>query len=231
VTGLSKAIEPRPFASLSSGLLARKGQAKPAMRPQGFGGFGNMTMGHEDLGWNDMGYDTPAPSPAPVEQPSEQRMVPAERFSGAVPPPPPVLEQRQTLAEQFDEDGESEAEEPTTGSLLSVKPRARAAAVEAAAPTPEPAAVDPVDVRPAIVEAEQPAGPAVTAEVAPAAATGRKAAFTLRLDQQRHLKLRLACAVDNRSAQQIVTAALDAYLNAIDALDDLAGRVPGRSTS
>ena len=29
--------EPRPFASLSSGLLARKGAARPAMRPQGFG--------------------------------------------------------------------------------------------------------------------------------------------------------------------------------------------------
>ena len=28
--------EARPFASLSSGLLARKGAAKPAMRPQGF---------------------------------------------------------------------------------------------------------------------------------------------------------------------------------------------------
>ena len=29
--------DPRPFASLSSGLLARKGAARPAMRPQGFG--------------------------------------------------------------------------------------------------------------------------------------------------------------------------------------------------
>jgi len=28
--------EAKPFASLSSTLLARKGQAKPAMRPQGF---------------------------------------------------------------------------------------------------------------------------------------------------------------------------------------------------
>ena len=29
--------EPKAFASLSSGLLARKGAARPAMRPQGFG--------------------------------------------------------------------------------------------------------------------------------------------------------------------------------------------------
>lgn len=38
---------------------------------------------------------------------------------------------------------------------------------------------------------------------------GRRAAFTLRLDRERHLKLRLACTVSNRSAQQIVTEALD----------------------
>src|SRR5690606_16373260 len=36
-----------------------------------------------------------------------------------------------------------------------------------------------------------------------------KAAFTLRLDPERHLKLRLACAVTGRSAQLIVTDALD----------------------
>ena len=39
-----------------------------------------------------------------------------------------------------------------------------------------------------------------------------KAAFTLRLDNDRHLKLRLACAVDGRSAQQLVTEALDRLL-------------------
>ena len=51
----------KPYASLSSGLLARKGGAKPAMRPQGYNGFGNNLGGGgfggslEDLGWNDMG--------------------------------------------------------------------------------------------------------------------------------------------------------------------------------
>src|SRR4051794_40310982 len=51
----------KPYASLSSGLLARKGGAKPAMRPQGFNGFaaGGLGTGNggslEDLGWNDMG--------------------------------------------------------------------------------------------------------------------------------------------------------------------------------
>ncbi len=41
-----------------------------------------------------------------------------------------------------------------------------------------------------------------------------RAAFTLRLDSDRHLKLRLACAVARKSAQQIVTEALDEYLTA-----------------
>ncbi|MCY7338614.1 MAG: hypothetical protein LH465_01440, partial [Sphingomonas bacterium] len=55
--------EPKAFASLSSGLLARKGAARPAMRPQGFGQSGS---GLEDLGWNDMGFEPPKPAIAPV---------------------------------------------------------------------------------------------------------------------------------------------------------------------
>lgn len=39
-----------------------------------------------------------------------------------------------------------------------------------------------------------------------------KAAFTLRLDPDRHLRLRLLSALSHKSAQQIVTAALDAAL-------------------
>ncbi|NNC48655.1 MAG: hypothetical protein HKO13_09545 [Sphingomonas sp.] len=49
----------KAFASLSSGLLARKGDARPAMRRQS---FGEMGQGLDDLGWNDMGEETPAPS-------------------------------------------------------------------------------------------------------------------------------------------------------------------------
>ncbi|MEQ1496271.1 MAG: hypothetical protein ABL912_11015 [Novosphingobium sp.] len=44
-------------------------------------------------------------------------------------------------------------------------------------------------------------------------ADGRRAAFTLRLDAERHLKLRLACTVLGKSAQQLVTDALDSLLN------------------
>ena len=55
-----------------------------------------------------------------------------------------------------------------------------------------------------------------------------KAAFTLRLDSQRHLKLRLACAVGGRSAQQIVTDALDQLLAAMPELDTLATKAKRR---
>ena len=58
----------------------------------------------------------------------------------------------------------------------------------------------------------------------PAVAPGRKAAFTLRLDAERHLRLRLATAVTGRSAQQIVTGALDQVLAAIPEVDALAER-------
>ena len=55
-----------------------------------------------------------------------------------------------------------------------------------------------------------------------------KAAFTLRLDPERHLKLRLACAVDGRSAQQLVTDALDQLLERMPDLDGLAAKAKSR---
>ncbi len=58
-----------------------------------------------------------------------------------------------------------------------------------------------------------------------ALAEGRRAAFTLRLDVERHLKLRLACAVSNRSAQQIVTEALDRLIADSPEIEALAAKV------
>src|SRR5690349_13321652 len=69
--------EPKPFASLGATLLARKGGAKPAMRPQvptmGMSGGGAQAAlkqdfdALEDLGWNDMGEDdVPADKSADV---------------------------------------------------------------------------------------------------------------------------------------------------------------------
>jgi hypothetical protein len=51
-----------------------------------------------------------------------------------------------------------------------------------------------------------------------------KAAFTLRLDPARHLKLRLACAVGGRSAQQLVTDALDQLLDRMPELEAMAAK-------
>jgi len=51
---------------------------------------------------------------------------------------------------------------------------------------------------------------------------GGKAAFTLRLDAERHLRLRLACTLDACSAQALVTEALDRVLAEMPEIDALA---------
>jgi len=57
---------------------------------------------------------------------------------------------------------------------------------------------------------------------------GRKAAFTLRLDAERHLRLRLACTLDACSAQALVIEALDRALAEIPEIEALAGQVADR---
>lgn len=54
---------------------------------------------------------------------------------------------------------------------------------------------------------------------------GRRAAFTLRLDQERHLKLKLASTVEGESAQQLVTRALDHFLSEMPEIETLAAQV------
>jgi hypothetical protein len=153
---------PGTFASLSSTLLARKGGARPAMRP-------SVGTSLDDLGWNDMGHDQ-----------DELAVAPATDHDMPVYPEP--LKYQETIAEEF------------------------------AAPTPAREVVR--LITPVSRVAKQ-------VELAVG-----KVAFTLRLDGERHLRLRLATAVTNRSAQKIVTDALDAYLTAHPELDELAGHVP-----
>jgi hypothetical protein len=57
---------------------------------------------------------------------------------------------------------------------------------------------------------------------------GRRAAFTLRMDADRHLKLRLACTIRNRSAQQLLTEALDKLMDELPDLATLAAQVAER---
>jgi hypothetical protein len=157
-------LDSKSFASLSSGLLARKGQAKPAMRPQAIQLGQTPAEQLEDLGWNDMGHDT-AP---PAEQPVAELIAMPGIEPVANEAPVAVHVQQEALAREF------------------VEPHHQPAA--------QPALLSPMRV--------------------PRAAPGSKskAAFTLRLDADRHLQLRLVCAVKHRSAQQIVTEALDQFL-------------------
>ena len=227
--------EPKAFASLSSGLLARKGAARPAMRPQGFGQLG--AGGLDDLGWNDMGFEAPRPSIAPVRDDShdafgDEISEPALRNPlAALTPASPVHHQQAEIAGRMtipslsayqpdtdlDEDYDDTAE-PFDGEGDPVAAVAEAAVLLSAAP-PEPAPAPPI--APAVMAAPRRA-------VRPRAAVGSKgkAAFTLRLDADRHLKLRLACAVTGRSAQLLVTDALDQLLSAMPELDSMAQRAP-----
>jgi hypothetical protein len=193
----------KAFASLTSGLLARKGQARPAMRAQGFG-FAAGKL--DDLGWNDMGDDTPAP--APVRAP----MVDFGRAGRS-----PVLRQQEEIAEAL------------AAPAVIAPPPALAPAVEPAPEIAEARIVPPLPVAKAKrARVARPVAAEVPAVRAPREA-GRKAAFTLRIEAERHLRLRLACAVQNRSAQQIVTAALDSFLATLPDVERLATSLSANS--
>lgn len=198
--------EPKPFASLSPTLLARKGAARPAMRPQlqplNFSeeaiygsqlrhqftespGSQEAALSQDDLGWNDMGEDAAESAPAAfaAPEPKLDKAAPAKvvvPISGSEPVDSPVVGTSSPALRQLEE----------------------LADLIAAAPAPR----GPRKMRSALRE-------------------GRKAAFTLRVDGERHLRLRLACTLQNRSAQQLVTEALDRLLEELPGLDELARRV------
>ena len=76
------------------------------------------------------------------------------------------------------------------------------------------------------VIASSPAGLAKKTNPTPVRRT-RPAAFTLRIDPERHLRLRLACQLQARSAQALVTEAVDRFLADLPELEPLAAH-PGR---
>ena len=162
--------EPRSFASLTPTLLARKGTAKPAMRPQ------LQAMPHyvdqlahdagDDLGWNDMGH----------------------------------------------EEGDQAEEQHESAEVVAINPANAVAAARI----------------PHIVRQQAELPKRVVAPMRRSALDdGRRAAFTLRVDAERHLKLRLACTLRNRSAQQMVTEALDKLLADLPEVTALAEQVAG----
>ena len=167
------------IGSLSSSLLARKGQARPAMRSQGFGGFGNAGAGADDLGWNDMGASEAPPGPVPAPVPSSTPTSVATAHIVRSGPVPTVLVQRELLSAQI--------ESPVAAKSVSV---------------------------------------ATATRIRRETQHGGKAAFTLRVDADRHLRLRLASAITNRSAQDLVTEALDALLGAVPEVEALVAQLP-----
>jgi hypothetical protein len=222
------------FASLGPSLLARKGGAKPAMRPQ----VAPLVETEqavpeeqlEDLGWNDMG-DSDADGGAQVvpisadidadaldagagpivrrqQRSLEQRVLADAAMTGS------ETDEYDEGDEEFDleglyaddEDYEEEAEDTAIYSPL---------APHIALPDPEPVAAPVAAPRAAV--AAKPRMPAVQA--------GRRAAFTLRLDADRHLKLRLAATMQGVSAQVLVTEALDRLLAEYDELDVIANHL------
>jgi hypothetical protein len=158
--------EAKTFASLSPRLLARKGGAKPAMRPQLLpleSATGDSPPApQDDLGWNDMGEDVPDSGAEVVNISSAAPAIEPEA--------PPVVVQQQELASRF--------------------ARRPGATLQSAA---------------------------------------RRAAFTLRLDPDRHLQLRLASTVAGRSAQSLLTEALDRMIDEMPEIRTLADNVRKRS--
>jgi hypothetical protein len=155
----------KSLASLTPTLLARKGSAKPAMRPQFQPVQDAAARQLDDLGFNDMGHDVVLGEvvelkPGLAGRPAGKREV-------------------RRLQDQIASRISKQA--------LRGKPR-----------------------RSALAE-------------------GRSAAFTLRLDADRHLELRQASALAGRSAQQLLTEALDKMINDLPEVADLAARVGNRN--
>jgi len=199
--------EPKSFASLSPSLLARKGAARPAMRPQlhPMHHFHEATARQleEDLGWNDMGHDDHVAAAAKPE-PQE---APATRLTAGA--PVARLEARVSQEGALDEQAQPEAEIVALGDMQPASPQ-----------VPE------VVRQQAQIAKTIAKGASRSARARkPALSSGRRAAFTLRLDAERHLKLRLACTIDNRSAQQIVTDALDRLIAEMPEIEALAAQV------
>lgn len=188
----------KPAASLSPSLLARKGGAKPAMRPQ----FHSLPdpneatardMSFEDLGWNDMGEIDPID---PVAQLT------------AMPQSPAVADEDQASHDLGLTPMAGEVVQLNGSPVLDSRP---------AANSNSPVLDQHRKIAKSLVQ------PPVRRKSA--FASGKRTAFTFRIDPDRHLKLRLASTISNRSAQQLMTEALDRLLDEMPELDALASKV------
>ena len=228
------------FASLGPTLLARKGGAKPAMRPQLTPLPDNISEiaalaeeQLEDLGWNDMGSEEPANDAEAGPLLSSKR--------GHT--PSPLAAESDEIAET---DADEAAEEHTDDVTTIVDPLAGAEVVSIAThPSVTPPANEDsfngespllmshqkrrvgrvLDDADAVVLSKKSNKTEAKPDASAKAGSARRAAFTLRLDTERHLKLRLAATMQGVSAQSLVTEALDALLEDIEDLDALVNRM------
>ena len=166
----------------------------------------NAAPSLDDLGWNDMGGETePVIAPPVSETLAPVEVVPTAEVVALTPeieiapvPAPEVVAQLARIAARVN--GKSKAGAPAkTG----------------------PAKTGPAKTAPA----RDIAAKAELGTRRSALSDGRRAAFTLRLDSERHLKLRLASVTSNRSAQQLVTEALDRLIADLPEVAELAAKV------
>lgn len=225
--------EAKPFASLSSGLLARKGGAKPAMRRPSIESTPNYGTenGQDDLGWNDMGYDVnpDLSNEAPAEKPLFNPLAKAVET-----PKPEVKQQQERIAAQLQVDAHPDLDEDfgsdnVGNQPIALHPNVDKTPANETVPAVQPT-VDPVMLAKPKRQATKAAAslnrPSVKSIAAKKTDTKKsKAAFTLRLDPERHLKLRLACAINNISAQKFVTEALDQKLSEMEDISQLSGQI------
>ena len=224
--------DPKPLASLSAGLLARKGAARPAMRRQAQlpgGYFG----GSDDLGWNDMGYDVnPGDGRPDIGRAASNGLSPMPSAHGAA---PAALSQQDAM-QDFDAavertieplraDVPTELHAPVVPEVHLQQERIATGLTPVAPVVDEPVEVavdEPVVVN---VLAQRPSARRAAPPRVNPGARGNFA-FTLRLDPARHLRLRLATAASNKSAQQILIALLDDYLASMPEIDAFATGLP-----
>lgn len=222
----------KPFASLGATLLARKGSAKPAMRPQasrvavnGHSAAQNL----EDLGWDDMGdEDNAADHSADVLRltPSPHNKE-AEALTDTASPKPKVRSMHEELALRLAEEQANANPASKTQTVPLPVPAKKQALTAIGDEFDEDEDLDEFKNRSNVKPiTAAPAAPTEASKAKPQAANdSRRAAFTLRLDARRHLKLRLASTVRGRSAQQLVTEALDRFLDQIPEIEALAAQV------
>lgn len=198
----------KPTASLSSGLLARKGTARPAMRRQFPSSFGSSStpsasIDADDLGWNDMGEDQPPHAACP---PSPQLPDPADNVQA-----PAVMQQREALHEAY-----------SRSIRFGSAPDVQAESLEDA----EDDANDETDVTSSAAHranaAPDPSERVSLLTMSQRSPTfyrgGRERSFTLRMSEARHAQLRDICVNRNCSAQLFVTQAIDHYVAEITKL-------------